>query len=225
MLKKISSCFFSILVLIPALGLCQAESKNDSTKGSFKPTGIRIGWDAMSTIRSFAGNNFNGWEINGDVDFRNYYLAIETGHWERNSIFKNGSYSNAGNYWRAGIDINLLKKDTLKNMLFLGFRIGHSKYDEQIDYTIDSTAFGMLNRSLTNDGIKSNWAEITTGIKIKIFKNFWMGYTARMKFFARYNKDQDLQSYDIPGYGLTYKKPWWGFDYYLMFRIPIRKEK
>jgi hypothetical protein len=206
------------------MGFCQDEPKNDSVRVSFKPTGIRVGWDALSTARSFASKNFTGWEINGDVDFRNYYLAIEVGHWERQTILENGEYSNTGNYWRAGIDINTFKKDPMKNMLFLGFRLGHSDYNEQLYYT-DSTAFGMLSRTLVNQGMKSNWAELTTGIKIKILKNFWMGYTARMKFFASYNKNQTLQSYDIPGYGLTYKKPWWGFNYYLMYRIPIRKEK
>jgi hypothetical protein len=206
------------------VGMGQDESEKDSVQGSFIPTGIRVGWDALSTVRSFASENFMGWEVSGDVDFRNYFLALEAGHSERTNILENGAYTNNGNYWRVGIDINMMKKDPLKNMFFMGFRFGHSKYDEQLNYS-DTTDFGIFNKTHVNQGMKSNWIELTTGLKIKVLKNFWMGYTARMKLFASYDKDQNLQSYDIPGYGLTYKTPWWGFNYYLMYRIPIRKAK
>lgn len=221
---KISGYIFSTLFLLPFLLLGQPKAKKDSVSESYMPTGIRLGWEAIGTIKSFATKDFKGWEINGDVDFRHYYLALEAGQWERGVVLPNGNYTNSGNYWRLGIDINMLKKDPVKNMFFLGFRLGHSKYDEQLNYS-DSTGFGVFQRSLANQGLTSNWAELTTGLKVKIMKGFWMGYTARMKFFASYDKDQNLQSYDIPGYGLTYKKPWWGFNYYLMIRIPIRKEK
>jgi hypothetical protein len=206
------------------VGMGQDESEKDSVQGSFIPTGIRVGWDALSTVRSFASENFMGWEVSGDVDFRNYFLALEAGHSVRTNILENGAYTNNGNYWRVGIDINMMKKDPLKNMFFMGFRFGHSKYDEQLNYS-DTTDFGIFNKTHVNQGMKSNWIELTTGLKIKVLKNFWMGYTARMKLFASYDKDQNLQSYDIPGYGLTYKTPWWGFNYYLMYRIPIRKAK
>lgn len=198
--------------------------KKDSVQASFKPTGIRIGTDAISIAKNFTKNDFKGWEVNADVDFRNYYLAVEVGNWSREVTLENGVYTNSGNYWRAGIDINMLKKDPVKNMFFLGFRFGHSKYDEQLNYN-DTTEFGVFNKTAVNQGLKSNWAEITTGLKVKVFKGFWMGYTARMKFSPTLHREVSLQSYDIPGYGLTFKKPWWGFNYYLMYRIPIAKQK
>ena len=223
MLLKISGYTFSALLLVAFPGYTQEKKPKDSIS-SFKPTGIRFGWDAMSTAKSFAARDFKGWEIDADVDFRKYYLALEAGHWERDVELTNGNYTNSGNYWRAGVDINMLKKDPVKNMFFLGLRFGQSQYDEQLVYS-DTSEFGMFNKTLSNQSLKANWAELTTGLKVRVLKNFWMGYTARMKFSASYSKDQALQTYDIPGYGLTFKTPWWGFNYYLMFRIPIRKEK
>jgi hypothetical protein len=205
--------------------MSQSQAKKDSVTGNFLPTGIRFGWDALSTVKSFGRNDFKGWEMSGDIDFRHYYLTVDVGNWQRDVNLENGNYTNNGNYWRAGIDMNMLKKDPVKNMVFLGFRIGHSKYDEQLQY-FDTTAFGIFNKTISNKGFKSNWAELTLGMKVKVFKVFWMGYTARMRFFPSFTEGEPgLQTYDIPGYGLTFKKPWWGFNYYLMFRIPIRKDK
>lgn len=197
--------------------------KKDSVRGDFRPTGIRIGTDAISLVKTFSTSDFKGWELNADADFRNYYVVAEVGHWQRNVDLENGNYTNAGNYWRIGAEVNFLKKDPIKNMFFFGFRIGHSKYDEKLSYTVTTPEFGTVNKSLENTNLKSNWLELTTGLKVKIYKSFWMGYTARIKLLPGLHEDLVLQTYDIPGYGLTFKKPWWGFNYYLMFRVPLPK--
>jgi len=207
------------------VGAVQAQmliERKDSTRGGYMPTGIRLGVDIVSPIVTFSSKDFKGWEVNADTDFKNTYLAIEVGHWSRDIVLENGNYTNSGNYWRIGVDYNFLKKDPVKNMFFAGFRIGHSKYDEKLDYIITTPEFGSVPNSLENKNFKANWLELTTGLKVKIIKSFWMGYTGRIKLFPGFDKDQQLQTYDIPGYGLTFKKPWWGFSYYLMYRIPIR---
>jgi Domain of unknown function (DUF6048) len=222
---KISSCTFSLVAVLALVASGQPVVKQDSTVGSFKPSGFRVGADVISVVKSYATDDFKGWELNADVDFRNYFLVAEVGHWQRNVVLGNGNYTNNGNYWRAGVDINLLKKDLVKNMFFFGFRVGHSSYDEQLSYTINSSGFGSVDKVLENVGQKSNWLELTTGLKVKIFRSFWLGYTGRIKLLPGINEDQQLQTYDIPGYGLTFKKPWWGMNYYMMFRIPFQKER
>ena len=61
--------------------------------------------------------------------------------------------------------------------------------------------------------------------KVKMLKFFWMGFTARYKFGLSTDAPRGLIPYDIPGYGKTFKNSTWGFNYYVMFRIPIRKDK
>lgn len=220
---KISNYIFSLLLVFACQLQAQVLSKKDSVAKDFLPTGIRIGVDIINPVKDYLTKDFKGWEVQGDIDFRNYYLTAEVGNWARNVTLENGNYTNDGNYWKAGVDVNFMKKDPDKNMFFLGFRVAHSKYDEGATYYIDSTAFGRVDKSLTNIGMKSNWMELTAGLKIKIYKGLWMGYTARIKLFPSFSKDQPLQTYDVPGYGLTFKKPWWGLNYYLMFRIPVRQ--
>ena len=203
----------------------QAMAEKVSTLESFKPTGVRVGINAISMAKTFFIKDFKGWEVNADMDFRNYYLTVERGYWSRNVELVNGGYTNAGNYWRVGVDANILKKDPDKNMFFFGFKIGYSRYNEQLDYTVTTPEFGSVIKTLENKNLKSSWMEITTGLKVKIYKAFWMGYTARIKLLPGIHKEQQLQTYDIPGYGLTFKKPWWGFDYYLMIRLPLKRQK
>lgn len=223
MLRKISNYIFSLTLFFFGAVSAQVVEKKDSTQGEFRPTGIRVGVDVISIIKTFAVDDFKGWELQADVDFKDYYLAMDVGGWQRDVNLSNGRYTNAGNYWRVGVDVNFLKKDPIKNMFFFGFRIGHSKYDEALDYTITTKEFGIVNKTVSNKDLKSNWMELTTGLKVKVYKFIWMGYTARIKFLPGLNKDQPFQTYDIPGYGLTFKKPWWGINYYVMFRLPLRK--
>lgn len=221
---KASNYIFSALLLATGLSWGQA-AKQDSVQERVRLTAIRVGADLIQPIKTFATNNFSGWEIVADAELKNYYPTVEIGSWQRDVMLTNGQYTNTGTYWRVGVDVNLLKKDPMKNMFFFGLRYGRSRYDEALDYTIETKEFGIVNQQLTNNNLTSGWLEMTTGLRVRVLKNFWMGYTGRIKFAASWDEDQQLQTYDIPGYGLTFKKPWWGFSYYLLFNINMIKKK
>src|SRR5688572_10334197 len=63
---------------------------------SFIPTGVRVGTDLISIGKSQFQNNFNGWEVNADVDFHRYYLALDYGSWGRTFGSDSGNYKNDG---------------------------------------------------------------------------------------------------------------------------------
>ncbi|HET9052756.1 MAG TPA: DUF6048 family protein, partial [Cyclobacteriaceae bacterium] len=173
------------LLLIPVLATAQTKEdlgKLDSLlekKLRYVPTGIRIGTDVIPPIRSFTDDKFNGYELNADVDFHRYYLAVEVGRWERDLNTGMETYTNRGNYFRVGADVNFLKKDPEKNMLFVGARYGHGKFDEHMSITFEDPVWGSSTDSYTNTNVKANWTELTTGLKVKMFAGFWMGYTVR----------------------------------------------
>jgi hypothetical protein len=200
--------------------------KADTLKNRFRPTGIRIGTDMISLVKSRYVESFSGWEVNGDVDFYRYHLTVDYGSWSRTYHPDGGKYSNDGNYYRVGVDVNFLKKDPEKNMFFIGFRYGHSKFSE--DYAIsiyDSLWGGLPNQHYKNANAKANWLELTTGIRVRMYKFIWMGYTARYKFgLSTSNSDAMLPS-DVPGYGRTDKNSTWGFNYQIFLRIPLPKKK
>lgn len=210
-----------------------AQDKNDiekldtllNKKLRYIPTGIRIGADVIYPIRALTDDEFSGYEFNADIDFYRYYLAIETGHWERDLQSDLDHYTNHGNYFRVGGDFNFLKKDPEKNMFFVGARYGHGKFSETLTITSEDAVWGSSTDSYTNTDVKANWAELITGLKVRMFGIFWMGYTARFKFLLGTDAPRGFIPYDVPGYGKTFSDNTWGFNYYIMFRIPVRKDE
>lgn len=218
------TCIILLLSCFSTFGQQQEKQrvKKDSTT-SFLPTGVRIGTDMVGIIKTGVQEGFSNQEIFADVDFYRYYVVTELGRYSRNLEISNGQYQNNGTYLRIGADVNFLKKDPERNMFFLGFRYGRTNYNEAVTY-LSKTEYGEQLKVAENTGVNSGWLELTTGLRVRIWKFIWMGYTGRLKFSPSTPKDSPIAPYDIPGYGLTFKKPWWGFSYYVMMRIPFQKD-
>lgn len=197
-------------------------AKPDSLKNKYLPTGIRFGVDLIAILKSNIQKDFNGWEANADVDFYRYYLAVDYGKWGRNYTTPTEIYSNNGNYWRAGVDVNFLLKDVERNMFFLGARYGRSNFSEQLAITNQDKVWGSLSKVYTNQNVTSHWLELTTGLRVKIWKMIWMGYTGRLKFGLANKGDTAMIPHDVPGYGRTDKTMTWGFNYQIFIRLPFR---
>jgi len=224
-MRLITSCFFSAWLSVS--WVTAQQQPLPLSKQSFKPTGIRIGTDLIDVVKTFSGPTFKGWEVNGDMDFRNYYVAVDVGTWAKNLSIANGSYNNSGTYFRLGVDISLLGKDPDKNMFFFGFRYGRSLFHENLAFTATSpNLFFPTTISQSNGHVSGGWAELTTGLRVKVWKELWMGYTARLKFAPTTAGNlPTLAPYDMPGYGIIGRAPWWGFNYQVFWRFVWKKDK
>jgi hypothetical protein len=203
----------------------------DTIKHKFRPTGLRLGADVISIVKSNIVPSFKGWEANADLDFYRYYLAVDYGHWARNYDLANGKYENSGNYYRIGGDLNFMLKDPDRNMFFIGLRYGHSGFNETLNYTVIDSVYGSsasnykIPKTMSNTGLRAHWLELTTGLRVKVWGNFWMGYTARLKFAPGVKGAGALHPFDIPGYGVAEKTNYWGLNYQLFWKIPFPKPK
>ena len=195
----------------------------DTVKNRYVPTGVRAGFDAVGYAKSRFQDNFNGWEFETDIDFHRYYLTFEYGGSGRNLSSDSTSYANDGTYWRVGIDVNFLTKDPDRNVFFLGARYGRSEYAESMSVLTFDPIWGYLADNYYHSGVKASWAELTAGLRVKILKIFWLGYTGRLKFALSTKGSPEMLSHDVPGFGRTDKETTWGFNYYLMIRVPLRK--
>ena len=187
------------------------------------PTGIRIGTDIVSIIKDQRQENFSGWEMNADVDLDRFLLAVEYGSWGRDFSSDSASYHNNGSYWRAGIDVNFLTGDPERNVFFIGARYARSTYDESMSLQVEDPVYGFFERDYSNSDVSTRWFELTAGLKVRIWKIIWVGYTGRFKFGLK-DSDNEMLSHDVPGYGLAGKESYWGFNYQVMLRIPVRKQ-
>ena len=195
----------------------------DTVRNRFVPTGVRVGVDLIGLAKTRFQDNFEGWEVQSDVDFHRYYVAVEIGNWGRNFASDSVAYANKGRYWRAGIDVNFLKKDPDRNVFFLGMRYGRSVFTESMNVVRVDPIWGVLSDSFYQTGVNASWIELTSGLKVKIWKMLWLGYTARLKFGLSTGTTPEMLPYDVPGFGRTDKETTWGFNYYLMIRLPVRK--
>jgi hypothetical protein len=150
-------------------------------------------------------------------------LALDYGRWGRDYLSDTLSYSNTGTYWRAGVDVNFLNRDPDRNVFFFGFRYARADYSESMSMVFEDPLWGPVDRDYENFHLKARWIELTTGLKVKIWKIIWLGYTARMKFGLKTDESLELISHDGPGYGRTDKDTYWGFNYLIMLRIPLRQ--
>jgi hypothetical protein len=218
-----------LLTVATSIAVAQADTVvvDSLTRISHIPTGIRIGTDLISIGKSQFQDNFTGWEINADVDFYRYFLALDYGSWGR--TFKSdtaGQYANDGTYWRAGIDVNFLVRDIDRNMFFIGFRYGRANFSENLNViAYDEITKQSVTLDYSQSGNKAHWFELTSGLRVKVWKMLWMGYTARFKFGLKYGASENIIPSDVPGYGRTEKDSYWGFNYQIFIRLPLRKQQ
>jgi hypothetical protein len=214
------------LVLLCRQGLfAQADTDSvriDTVRNKYLPTAMRFGTDIISLVRTRAQDNFHGWEVNGEIDFSRYFLSIDYGTWGRDLRSDGATYANTGDYWRAGIDVNFLKNDPDRNVFFLGARYGRSTFTESMTIERQDPTWGLLTDNFYHSNVNAWWLELTTGLRVKIWKIFWVGYTGRFKFGLTTDASEEMLPHDIPGFGSNAKETTWGFNYYLMLRIPLR---
>jgi hypothetical protein len=145
------------------------DPQRDTSSTRFIPTGVRLGTDLMTIGKTQFTEEFKGWELTADVDFYRYFLTVEYGQWATMYGLRNGIYTNDGNYYRIGVDVNFLVKDPEKNMFFLGGRFGHSTFSDEVTYTTQTLQFPENLMNAQNPLVVATWVELTPGLKVKIW--------------------------------------------------------
>lgn len=201
------------------------EKQPDSLREKIYFRSLRVGTDVLALALN-GSDRFDGWEINADADLGRFYVAGDYGKSARNEILvNNGTYSNDGTYWRAGLDVNILKKDPDRNMLFFGLRYARASYSERSDLTVMDPFFGSQQYALVNPNASAAWGEMIAGLRVKVWKELWMGFTSRMKLALAVRGNEQLASYNVPGYGIAGSGYTWGFNYQIFWRIPFERKK
>lgn len=216
--------FFNAIFLLVGLTL-SAQSPADSVakeKIDWKPSMIRIGYDLGSAALTLSTPSHFRQEVMTEIDFGNWFFVGELG---RQSTIrgKDYSYQSEGNYWRVGFDKNLTPKLSGGHVVSAGFRFARTSFDDALDYE----TYSVSNQSLT-----AGWVEFTTGIRMKIWRQLFLGYQLRLRGFKQLSEEEgSLQTFDIPGFGRnkrsgnTVRNGGVGFSYYIYWTIPFRDKQ
>jgi hypothetical protein len=218
---KYSASLVLLLCLSTAFG---QKLKVDTVQVNWKPIGIRAGIDLIGLVKTQVYDDRTDLDFAADIALNKYLLALEGGRYDRLYEGETYLYEVQGTYFRVGIDKNFMFKDREGTALFLGLRHGRARVNHQITYDFTDRDWGLFegNRRTAN-GLNANWMELVAGLRVRIYRELWMGYTGRLKFGLKAEDTGGVEIYDVPGYGLTSENSYWGFNYYLQYRIPFKK--
>ena len=191
--------------------------------------GPRVGLDLSRFLLPYMGSaKRNGWEIQGDIPYKgNYFPTFETGMQWLDDKHDNYHYKNNGTYARLGIDMNIVKFESLKDhdIVFLGVRYGYSAFKQSTDSILTTNYWGAKTTSLPSHQMSAQWAEFVFGMKGELFPNLFFGWTVRAKFPFYVTKDQNIDPYIIPGIGKIANGKAFDFSVGVYYRFPIFKSK
>ena len=191
---------------------------------------IRLGVNLLGLGLALAPKNPFLLEINAEAEFRKWLVNVDIGSYTTKESYKENSfnrqiatnYSNQAFFFKLGGDYNVIKKSVKKHLLFFGFRYAHANFTENIQQEKSDTLFGIAKQNLTNK-VSANWLEGTFGMKVNIWKNFYVGYTFRYKTALWTSGKKEFLLYDVPAFGKPSKNANVSISYYLWYCFPVKK--
>ncbi len=170
----------------------------------------------------------NGCELQADVPYKgNYFPTFEFGmQWfdDQRDGFR---YKNSGTYARLGVDMNIVKFESLSDhdFVFIGARYGYSLFNQETTDIKYSNYWGTLATVVPKHTMNAHWAELVFGMKGEIVRNFFLGWTLRAKFPLAVTEDPNITPYMIPGIGKTSNGVPFDFSFGVYYRFPIFRTK
>ncbi len=202
-LKPIYFCFISCLLLSGSLLAQQNKAAADTVNMDRTPF-IRIGVDPSRYLLSYLQPaERGGYEVQVDMEiYEKFYPVVEFGYMFARRTEEAYALSINGTYARLGFDYNLLALNdaTDRDLFFVGWRMARSQFVQSADNVYYENAFGSVTTSVPQQALHAYWGEVTVGVKAEVFRNFFVGWTGRLKYKFRV-KEAAITPYAIPGYG------------------------
>lgn len=246
--QRISSYFiglsFLLLFVFCSADSIQAQSKEnqkivvDTTAKVPWYGGAYVGIDLFGLGAKAFGGDFLSSEVSIRVNLKNMiYPALELGYGSTDTWSDNGiHYKSSAPYVRLGADFNTMFKKGDVSHVYVGLRYATSsmKYDVYTEPVDDPLWGDALTNPLLIDNIwggdipydhrgqkaTMHWFEIVGGIQAKIYRNFYMGWSMRLKYRISSSPDIYADPWYVPGFG-QYDSSKIGITYSLIYKLPF----
>lgn len=230
-MKLILRCtVFNILILI----VVSVFSNSLYAQSKFAPTAVRVGTDVYGIGRTIFGEDRQKFELNGDLALDKYFLVLDLGidNLQLDNRVINAesdneqafSYENDGYYFKLGADVNFMEDDPNNNVIFFGVRYARSFFSDKLIWQGKSNVFELPPVESGNENVRGRWFELAAGMKVNLWKELFVGYTVKYKFFRKINNEGFLTPYEMPGYGVYEKENRVAFHYQISWRFPFKKQ-
>ena len=243
MRKKISSSILQLLTIssllvFPMAAQSQTAKVEKEIKKEVKKAtnekdtrfyrGTSIGLEIAGMGSYFLGSDIFNTEVQVQSNLLNKYMPvveIGLGKTDATSDDTDIHYKTSAPYFRIGMDYNFMHgKPHLPGMLLGGLRYGFSsfKYDVDGPTMTDPNFGGVIETpfSYTGEKCTAHWIEAVVGLKVKIFKGFCMGWSARYKKKFSLSKNENSEPWYVPGFGKNSSSSF-NLSYHLIYNLPF----
>ena len=233
-MKRIFACIFSALAL-PALAQDTAKVADSLQPKKSIQHHLRVGADLVKVTRSFLEDNYQGWELVGDVRLtKNLYAAVELGNEEKYTEEDRSHFTTKGSYVKLGVDYNVYENWLdMNNQIYIGGRYGFSTFSQDLhQYKIYTTHPFFPNdgqwipSDVSHSSLNASWIEAVGGVKAEVLKHLYLGFSCRIHYLVHDKKPDNFENHYIPGYQRKWDNPWGvSFNYTLTYQIPLFTSK
>lgn len=160
-----------------------------------------------------------------EIDYywkKDVYFVAEGGFGKANLTYADLAYESSNVFFKAGLNKSLLPRMTSRDwdMAFIGLRYGVGFIDRgDAFYSITDSVWGTTTGIVPGASLTAHWLELTGGVRVELFKQFFVGWNARGKFLLNGSSFKELPPYNIAGYGRGEKSTIFDFNVYLGYAI------
>ncbi|MEG1617813.1 MAG: DUF6048 family protein [Bacteroidales bacterium] len=190
--------------------------------------GIMIGVNIADPALRLFGQDYGGYEGLVEVNLHNrFFPEWSFGVGNAETTTEEGIYYKTKStfYNRIGMNYNFRFNSSSPNYFVVGMRYGYSSYSAEIRNMSFNDGYWkpIEGISLPEQQFSSHWLEISLGIRVQVWKNFYMGWALQFKPLLKEGSTENANPWYIPGYGANGKG--FGFSYNLYYRLPIGVKK
>lgn len=206
----------ALLWLIASLNAQEARQVNSA---------FAVGVDLSPFITKIFDGERAGFAFSGRYTLKEkWFIAGEAGYENTSFDKREFDYKSNGSFIRLGVDYNIFEVDEIGNNdnILFGLRYGYGWQEHSnTRFTIIDGYWGDYQSLMGTSQVNSHWVELVAGVRSEIFKNFYMGWSLRLRHLISSNYDGALAPYTVPGYGKYDNKTNLGFTYTLEYQIPF----
>jgi hypothetical protein len=190
--------------------------------------GITLGYD----VSGLAVKLFQNYRTSADFSltagsFNRYNYTVEAGFLKIDNNTSLFNYKSNGKYLRAGLDYNFYKKKGKgddNTLMFIGARYGLSSLlHSASNVTIIDEKWGNVAASVAEKEVKSQWVELTGGLRVAVWRNLSLGWSGRLRFLINSKGAENIKPFIIPGYGKGTSNTVIDLNYSIYYTIPFSR--
>ena len=190
------------------------------------PLKIRAGVDITGPILYFTDKNIlnTGGYISADINEK-MALFLGAGYSDFKYAQYNYEYFSKGLFFKAGIDLNILKPEVSGGRYWagVGIRYGISNFTSGTPAFTFQDYWGTINSSIESSKSWGHYIELSPGFRAELFRNFSIGWSISLRKLLYPGSKKDIRPLYIPGYGSGGESVSAGIGYFISWNIPFKK--